>query len=205
MSFEPQRWVVLAHILRPRGNKGQVAAEVLTDFPQRLPNLRQVFLGDASGEGSAPHPTAVKSCWLNPNHPTQAVFHFAGCSSISHAQQLRGLAVLIPLEQRVPLPAGRYFVSDLIGCSVFECRAEISKVYSSPCSLASAPEALGVVREVQFTGESVAGTPVLAVDAPQGEILIPLAEDICKRIDVAARRIEVILPEGLRELNAEDP
>jgi 16S rRNA processing protein RimM len=204
LSFEPQRWVVLAHILRPRGNKGEVAAEVLTDFPERLGSLRQVFLGHASGEGSTPHPAALRSCWLNPNHPTQAVFHFEGCSSISQAEQLRGLDVLVPLEQRVPLPAGRYFVSDLVGCSVFECRTEVSKVYSSPCSLASAPEALGVVREVQFTGESVAGTPVLAVEAPQGEILIPFAEDICKRIDVAARRIEVLLPEGLRELNAED-
>ena len=201
MNLEPQRWVALAHILRPRGNKGEVAAEVLTDFPERLTSLREVFLGQAGGQGSPPQPTAVKSCWLNPNHPAQAVFHFEGCFSISDAEQLRGLDVLVPLEQRVPLPARSYFVSDLIGCSVFECRAESSKVSSPPRSLVSAPQILGVVREVQFTGESVAGTPVLAVDAPEGEVLIPLADDICKRIDIAARRIEVVLPDGLRELN----
>lgn len=204
MNFEPQRWVALAHIVRPRGNKGEVAAEVLTDFPERLASLREVFLGQAGGQGWPPQPTAVKSCWLNPNHPKQAVFHFEGCSSISDAEHLRGLDVLLPLEQRVPLPARSYFVSDLIGCSVFDCRAEISKGSSSPCSLASAPQILGVVRDVQFTGESVAGTPVLAVDAPEGEVLIPLAEDICKCIDVAARRIEVVFPEGLRKLNTED-
>jgi len=32
-------------------------------------------------------------------------------------------------------------------------------------------------------------------------LLIPLAQEICVQIDTAARRIEVILPEGLRELN----
>lgn len=204
MSFEPHRWVALAHIVRPRGNKGQVAAAVLTDFPERLAGLREVFLGRADGEGSPPHPTAVKSCWLNPHRPAQAVFHFQGCSTIADAERLRGLHVLLPLEQRVPLPARSYFVSDLIGCTVFELPAEIPAITSAPRSLLSAPEVLGVVREVQFTGESGAGTPVLAVDAPQGEILIPLAEDICTRIDVAARRIEAVLPEGLRGLNRKD-
>ena len=42
--------------------------------------------------------------------------------------------------------------------------------------------------------------PLLAVDTSRGELLVPLAEDICTMIDVAARRIEVHLPEGLREL-----
>jgi len=41
----------------------------------------------------------------------------------------------------------------------------------------------------------------LAVATRRGEILIPLAEDICTRIDLVARRIQVVLPEGLRELN----
>ena len=60
---------------------------------------------------------------------------------------------------------------------------------------------IGKVSDVQFTGEDVSGTPVLVVDTRTGELLIPLAEDICTRIDVVARRIDVSLPEGLRELN----
>jgi len=72
---------------------------------------------------------------------------------------------------------------------------------SSPCSLNSAPALLGNVVDVQFTGEGVAGTPLLAVATRGGELLIPLAEDICTRIDVVARRIEVVLPQGLRELS----
>jgi ribosomal 30S subunit maturation factor RimM len=57
------------------------------------------------------------------------------------------------------------------------------------------------VRDVYFPGEGQPGTPLLALDTPTGELLVPLAEDICKRLDVVARRIEVQLPDGLRELN----
>jgi 16S rRNA processing protein RimM len=200
LNGAPQRWVAVAHILRPRGNKGEVAAELLTDFPQRLTQLREVFVGDlAKGE---PRRVELAACWLSQNHRGQAVFHFAGCASISEAEKFRGLDVLLPIEQRVVLPAGHYFISDLMGCSVFECRADsAAAMASSPCSMSGAPALLGHVADVQVTGEGLAGTPLLAVATRGGELLIPLAEDICTRIDVAARRIEVVLPEGLRELN----
>ncbi len=198
MSSAAQRWVAVAHILRPRGNKGEVAAELLTDFPQRLTELREVFVGDARSE---PRRVALQACWLSQNHRGQAVFRFAGCASISEAEKFRGLDVLLPIEQRVVLPAGHYFISDLMGCSVFERAREASPVASSPCSAGTAPALLGNVVDVQFTGENVSGTPLLAVGTRDGELLIPLAEDICRRIDVAGRRIEVVLPEGLRELN----
>jgi 16S rRNA processing protein RimM len=130
------------------------------------------------------------------------VFHFAGCASISEAEKFRGLDVLLPIEQRVVLPAGHYFISDLMGCSVFECRADsAAAMASSPRSMSGAPALLGHVADVQVTGDGLAGTPLLAVATRGGELLIPLAEDICTRIDVVARRIEVVLPEGLRELN----
>jgi 16S rRNA processing protein RimM len=199
VSGQSQRWVTVAHILRPRGNKGEVAAEVLTDFPQRLTGLREVFVGDVGR--AEPQRITLQSCWLSQNHRGQAVFHFAGCSSISDAERYRGQDVYLPIEQRVTLPAGHYFISDLIGCSVFECAREASPVASPPCSMPTAPSLLGSVTDVEFAGEDVAGTPLLVVDTREGELLIPLAEDICKRIDPAARRINVLLPEGLRELN----
>ncbi len=200
---------MVARVLRPRGNKGEVAVELLTDFPERLTQLAEVYLGRVFGEGfvgafGAVEPAAmgVKSCWLSQNHRGQGVIHFAGVESINAAEKFRGLDVLLPFEQRVTLPAGQYFVADLIGCAVFEVKGE-SVMASSPCLLATAPELVGTVRDVQFPGEGIRGTPVLEVETGRGELLIPLAEDICRRIDVEARRIEVELPEGLRELNLE--
>jgi 16S rRNA processing protein RimM len=201
LSAETQRWVIVARILRPRGNKGEVAAQLLTDFPERLTRLTEVFLGASGRAGAEPRLTSLKACWLSQNHKGQAVFHFDGCDSISEAEKFRGLDVLLPIEKRVPLTAGQYFVDDLVGCLVFENFAEPSIVSSSPCSLTTAPSLLGVVKEVQIAGEGVAGTPLLVIDTSGGEILVPLAEDICTRIDTAARRIDVELPEGLRDLN----
>jgi 16S rRNA processing protein RimM len=165
-----------------------VAAEILTDFPERLPKLRQVYLWDgkrdAPREGDANEAmgrrTGVRSCWLSQSRGGQAIFHFEGSDSISDAEKLVGLEVRIPLAERAPLPGGSYYVTDLIGCEVREEGA-----------------AIGAVRDVEFTG----GTPLLAVDSPQGEVLIPLAEEICVNVDLAARRIDVVLPGGLRELN----
>ncbi len=184
MPDEPTEYVTLARILRPRGTRGEVATEILTDFPERLTALRHVFLSDGK---SAPRPARVVRVWLSHSRGGQAIFQFEGCDSIAAAEKLRGLDVQVPLAERVALPAGRYYVTDLIGCEVREFDA--------------GKALLGIVRDVQFTGEAVSGTPLLVVGTPQGELLIPLAEDICRRIDVAARLIEVALPEGLRELN----
>jgi 16S rRNA processing protein RimM len=192
--------LLVARILHPRGNKGEVAAELLTDFPQRLTKLREVFVGHANGK-SEPQRMGLQSCWLSQNHRGQVVFHFEGIHSISEAEKFRGLEVLLPFEQRVILPAGQYFVSELIGCSVFETPATPPVVSSSPCLLAEAPALLGTVSNVQFPGEEMVGTPLLGVETSQGELLIPLAADICTKIDPVARRIDVVLPEGLRDLN----
>lgn len=201
MSVAAKRWVIVARILRPRGNKGEVAAEVLTDFPQRLTELKEVFLGASDGAEAEPRLIGVQTCWLSQNHKGQAVFHFAGCDSIGAAEKYRGCDVVLPIQQRVRLAAGQYFVDDLVGCAVFENCTVASPVVSSPCAMGMAPALLGTVRDVQFTGDQISGTPILVVDVHGGELLIPLAEDICRSIDVVGRRIDVTLPEGLRDLN----
>jgi 16S rRNA processing protein RimM len=192
-----QEFVTVARILRARGNKGEVAAELLTDFPERLPDIKQMFL---RAENGARRAVVLHEFWVDRNHPGFGVFHFAGVDSINDAEKLRGLHVQIPFEQRAALPSGKYFVTDLIGCAVFELPLAAAPVASSPCSLSEAPALLGKVRDVYFPGEGQPGTPLLSLDTSNGELLVPLAEDICTAIDVSARRIEVRLPEGLRDL-----
>ena len=182
----------MARILRPRGNKGEVVAELLTDFPERFSTFKQIHL---SKDGGEPRPAALQHFWIDRNHPGMGVFHLAGCSSISEAEKLRGLDVMLPFEERVMLPAGQYFVTDLIGCAVF---AALSAEHRPPAG--SAANVRHGERRI-FPGENLAGTPILQVQTLKGELLVPLAEDICTRIDVGAQRIEVRLPEGLGELN----
>jgi 16S rRNA processing protein RimM len=190
--------VLVARILRPRGNKGEVVAELLTDFPARFSTLRQIYLRKADEE---PHVTELQKFWIDRNHPGMGVFHFAKSATISDAEKLRDFEILLPFEERVALPSGQYFVTDLIGCTVFDIPTEITKLSSAACAMEEAPRVLGTVKDVFFIGESVAGTPVLQVESFRGELLVPLAEDICTRIDIAGRRIEVKLPEGLSDVN----
>ena len=197
-SPEEQAWVQVARIIRPRGIKGEVLAELFTDFPARLSSLLKIYLRGAQGE---PRLVGLQNFWVDRNHPEHGIFHFEGCASIDAAEKLRGLDVLLPFADRVKLPAGKYFVSDLIGCSVFENPKVETKLSSPACAMEDAPRVLGTVRDVFFPGEGAAGTPLLQVQTGTGELLVPLAEDICRRIDVAARRIDVTLPEGLSELN----
>ena len=186
MPAESFAALTLARVLRPWGRRGEVAAEILTDFPERLAALRQAWLADGR---NSPQPVSILSCRL---HGGQAVMQFAGVSSIGEAEKLRGLEIQVPLSERVSLPQGRYYISDLIGCAVWE---------------ESSTAALGTVREVQPLGEpgDAAEAWLLAVETAQGELLIPLAAEICAKVDTAARRIDVRLPEGLRKLNQSAP
>ena len=181
MTTEKPAGVTIARIVRPHGRRGEVAAEILTDFPERITKLKSALLWDGN---AAPRRVAVRSAWLSQSHGGQAIFHFEGSDSISDAEKLVGLEVQVPLGERMTLPGGSYYISDLAGCEVRENGA-----------------AIGRVHDVQFTGEDVAGTPILIVDSPRGEVLIPLAQEICVRIDTQAREIDVLLPEGLRDLN----
>jgi 16S rRNA processing protein RimM len=180
-ASNPER-VTVARVLRPQGRRGEVAAEILTDFPERLTRLSAAYLWDGKGE---PRHIAVRGCWLSQSRGGQAIFHFEGSDSISDAEKLVGLEVQIPFSERMPLPGGSYYVTDLIGCEVRDASGGT----------------IGRVRDVQFTGEGTPGTPLLAIDTPAGELLVPLAQEICARIDVKARSIEVNLPEGLLDLN----
>src|SRR4051812_25660195 len=144
--------------------------------------MKEVWLADGK---SAPRLVPVSSCRL---HNGQAVFHFAGISSIDEAEKLRGLEVQVPLDERAELPQDRYYISEMIGCEVWQ-------------EGAAAP--LGIVQEVQRINAEQ-GAPeswVLAVDTSRGELLIPLAAEICTRLDVPGRRIEVRLPDGLLDIN----
>ncbi|MGH9772009.1 MAG: ribosome maturation factor RimM [Candidatus Acidiferrales bacterium] len=185
MTTQRSDSVTVARVLRPHGRRGEVAAEILTDFPQRLTKLTSVELWNGRSE---PQRAAVRSCWISQSRGGQAIFHLEGSNSIDDAKKLVGLEVQIPLSARMVLPPGSYYVSDLIGCEIHE----------------KGGGSIGRVLDVQFTGEDVAGTPVLVVNSPLGELLIPLAEDICVVIDTEAHRIAVVLPDGLRELNPEN-
>jgi len=189
LSPHADDWVWLARIRRAQGRKGEVLAEILTDFPERFSERRQLWLlgSNTSAETpAAPQPpqreVELVSHWL---HKGGVVLHFAGVDSISAAEQLAGLIVAVPRAQRVALPEDEVHIADLIACSVFEVSG-------------AEPVLIGQIENVDRTAGTV---PLLIVQRTRGELLIPFAKSYLRRIDITARRIEMALPEGLLDLN----
>ncbi len=182
-------WVWLARIRRTQGRKGEVFAEILTDFPEKFAERRRLWLlgGDTVAQKAVadPSPREVELLhhWL---HKGGVVLHFAGVDSISAAEKLAGFVVAIPLEERAPLDEDEIYIGDLIGCVLVNVAG-------------AEPVTVGEIEDVDRSAGPVAMLVVRGASAD--EILIPFAKEYSRRVDVEAKRVEMALPEGLVDLN----
>jgi 16S rRNA processing protein RimM len=197
MDSAPQ-WIVLAHILRPQGRKGEVLADLFTDFPERFADHPSVWLAPpgfdvtASDQAANLKPAEVTAHWLPVGRNAgRIVLKFAGFDSIEQAEQIAGKEVVVPITDRVPLESGAAYVSDLIGCTVYD--------HDRP---------LGIVDSVQFpttpdgSRRLEEAAPLLAITSTDSdEILIPFASAFLLELNVATKSIRMALPEGLAEIN----
>jgi 16S rRNA processing protein RimM len=165
--------VTVAVLSRPWGIRGELTAIPFSDHPERFEKLRRVYL---FGDGRGPSEVEVESVRTVSK---SLLMKFRGIDSMNDAEPWRGAEVRIPREERLALDEGEFFLSDLVGCEV------VDRATGQP---------LGRV-----TGLSDGGPSGLLEIG--GELLIPFVRRICVAIDTAARRIEVELPEGLKDLN----
>jgi len=181
----PQPWVWLARIRRPQGRKGEVFADLLTDFPEKFAERKQLWLLGASVAGGVALSREIEliAHWL---HKGGVVLHFAGVDSISAAETLNGLTVAIPQSERAPLADDEFYIPDLIGCALIDVAGV-------------EPVTVGEIEEVDRSAGPVA---LLVVNGASGEVLVPFAKSYLRKIDLTARRVEMALPEGLVDLNA---
>lgn len=179
---DPDRWLTVARISKPQGRRGEVAAEILTDFPERFEGLRRVYLENSAGE---PEAFELENTWP---HKGRMVLKFRGVDSISAAERLRGKLVLIPRDEKLPLPSGTYYAWELAGCRVLH-------------SSGGKELEIGTVTDVERTG-GVDLLRVAPVEGGRGEFLIPLVETICTRIDTRTKSIWIDPPEDLLDLNS---
>ena len=194
-------WVWLARIKRTQGRKGEVFAEVLTDFPEKFSDRRKLWLlksSSAAGadvSGDARDVTLVHH-WM---HKGGVVLHFAGVESISAAEELAGCVVAIPKAERAQLGEGDVYIGDLIGCALVDVAGAEPVVVGEieDVDRSAGPVAMLVVRrDRRRPAESEA-----LRDSSDDEILIPFAKDYLRRVDIESKRVEMALPEGLVELN----
>jgi 16S rRNA processing protein RimM len=189
MTVPHATWVLLARIVRPQGRRGEVLADIFTDFPEHFAERKRLFLRPPMADGleamrETMHETRVESHWL---HKGRVVLKFAQVDSIADAEILRGFELVIPREERMPLEGDAVYVSDLLGVRVIDV------------SRGGAADA-GEITDVEPEG---AGPAMLVIRTPGGdELLIPFVRAYLRKIDLEGKRMEMELPLGLLDMQA---
>jgi len=177
---EEAEFVTIARVSKTQGRHGEVAATLLTDFPELFETRKKLFAlgGSATQSGTARRKLDLDEHWF---HKGMVVLKFAGVDSISDAETLVGSEIQIPRSERATLGSDEFYVSDLAGCMVTDSGREI-----------------GRVKDVQFgSGEA----PLLVIEGEK-EYLVPFAAAYIQKIALEQKRLEMKLPEGMLELDA---
>jgi len=166
-------------VVKTQGRRGEVAAEILSDVPDRFA-IGMKLLALPKEPAGLRRELAVEELWP---HKGLLVLKFAGVDSISDAETLVGCELQLPRSQRSELQAGWNYVSDLVGCSMLDQGREI-----------------GRIEDVQFgAGEA----PLLIVRDASGRLVeVPFAEAYLDSVDIDRKQVRMKLPEGLLEVNA---
>lgn len=169
--------VLVGIVARTHGNRGQVIVNNETDFPEsRFKTGATLYARYANGPVEALQITSVRFQQGRP------ILGLDGFSSIDDAERLAGAELKVPESEQAPLPPGTFYHHQLIGCAVVTANGDH----------------VGKVTKVDGEGANSR----LVVTSTRGEVLIPLAEEICQ-VDVAAKTIVVTPPEGLLEVNGD--
>jgi 16S rRNA processing protein RimM len=163
--------VAIARIVKPRGLRGELAADVLTDFPERFETTEEIVALLPGGERRA---LKIEKFWFQKD---RIVLKFAGLDSVDAAETLRSAEICVPETEAVELEDDEFFDWELEGC-------EVETI---------AGEKIGRVRELMRTGAA----EILVVEGAEKEYLIPFAETICTEVDVAKKIIRIDAPDGL--------
>lgn len=167
--------IIVARAVRARGLKGEIVADVLTDFPERFNDISRLIGIGPTGDRKR---LELENHWFQKE---RVVLKFAGCDNIETAETLIGYELGVPETERVKLTKDEFYDWELEGCAV-----EMDQ-----------GRAIGKVREVMRTG----GVELLVVEDGAGrEHLIPMAQSIVVSVDIARRKIVIDPPEGLLEL-----
>jgi 16S rRNA processing protein RimM len=180
---EEAEFVTIARVAKTQGRHGEVAATLLTDFPELFETRRKLFVLGDSGRTKQSGAAERRRLDLDEHwfHKGMVVLKFAGVDSISDAETLVGSEIQIPRSERAALGSDEFYVSDLIGCTVMDSGREI-----------------GRIKDVQFgSGEA----PLLVIEGEK-EYLVPFAAAYIEKIALEQKRLEMKLPEGLLELDA---
>jgi 16S rRNA processing protein RimM len=166
--------LLVGRVARAHGNKGEVIVNLETDFAEDRFRPGNVLLVEHKGQAVERRIAAVR---FQQGRPIVAL---DGIVTMNDAEALAGAELKMPASALAPLPGNTYYRHDLVGCEVID----------------TAGRAIGRVTGVEGPLEQSR----LVVAGDRGELLIPMVDGICVKVDPAAKVIVVNPPDGLLEL-----
>jgi 16S rRNA processing protein RimM len=157
--------------VKPHGLAGEVAVEILTDFPDRFVPGLALTLRSPDGALRSSRIDTVRP------HGGRLLVRFDGVPDVDAAEELRGADLCVRPDETVPRPEGFVYHFELEGCRAVD-REERD---------------LGVVRELLDVG----GRALLVLATPAGDRDVPFTHPIVVSVDVVKKRVVLDPPEGL--------
>ncbi len=168
-----EEYFEIGKIVNTHGVKGEIKVLPLTDDPKRFEKLKWAYV-DKAGMLEKLNIESVKY------FKSFVILKFKEIQSMDDAEKLREMYIKVDRANAVKLPRDSYFISDLIGCSVYEDSGKL----------------LGELKDVLKTGSN---DVYIVRDDKGGECLVPALKSVVKDISVKDKRITVTLPEGLKD------
>jgi len=138
----------------------------LTDFPHRFAQTEFLLLADRTK-------LYLESVRMQKN---AILVKFRGLDTPEDWSPLRNKELFVTEDELMPLPAGQYYIHQIVGLEVVDEQEQI----------------LGRVTDVLQTGSN----DVYVVKTTDGkELLLAAIDSVVKEIDIAAGRMRVVVPE----------
>ncbi len=169
-------YFVIGKVIGAHGVRGEIKIFPITDDVRRFSKVSECML-------LSPAEKLIRTVKVSGRRFTgeTVLLTLEGIADRDEAQKLNGLFIAVKREDAAPLPPGRYYIADLIGCKVTD--SQIGQ--------------LGSVWDVLQTG---ANDVLVVKRTGKPDLLIPYLNSIVTGVDVFSKQMSVILPDGLYEI-----
>lgn len=150
-------FISIGQIINIHGVKGEIKVYPLTDNIKRFRKLEKIYVDGKQ----------INVVWCK-LQPSTVIMKLENIDSVEEALKYKNKYITVERKDAVKLPEGRYFVTDIIGCMVYDTS-------NTP---------IGKINEIIFTGSN----DVYWIKGDK-EVLIPAIKDVVVNIDVQNKKV----------------
>jgi 16S rRNA processing protein RimM len=164
-TTHPDR-LTIGRVVSPHGVRGEFRMYIYTHFPDRIPDLPYIFIGEGD------EPRKITRARQKDN---MMIMRVEGISSREQVEEIRGSIIQVDRDNAAPLEEGEFYQFEIIGLT----------------AVTESGEQLGTVADIIETG---ANDVYVIKDDEGNETLIPALFDVVPEIDIEAGTMTVRPP-----------